>query len=114
MKHCTIHIGRKSFHAKICDTVFSQARGILFSREKAAFFIFKKERKISVHMFFMFHSLDILWFDEKMHIVEIKRNLRPFTFYTPKKKALHMLEVPAESTRGLRVRDTGVRVGIRI
>lgn len=105
MQYCTVHLGRKSFRAKICDTFLSQIRGLLLSREEAALFIFKKPRMISVHMFFMFHALDILWLDADMRIVEIKKYLQPYMLYRPKRKASYMLEVPAGSTKNVSLRE---------
>lgn len=105
MRHCTVYLGRKSFRAKVCDTLLSQTRGLLFSKKKAALFLFNKLRRISVHMFFMSHALDVLWLDADMRVVEIKRNLQPWMLYRPKRKAQYMLEVPSGSAKNICIGD---------
>ena len=40
---------------------------------------FNKERKISLHNFFVFFPIDVLILNQNQEIVEIKREFRPFT-----------------------------------
>ena len=45
-------------------------------------------------MFFVFYPIDILFLNKNKEIVEIKQNLKPFAFYTPKSKAKYIIEMP--------------------
>jgi len=77
----------------ICRDIFSQARGLMFRRKQNLVMVFPEERKISLHNFFVFFPIDVLIVDEKMKIVEIKRNFKPFTFWSSKKKGKYVIEL---------------------
>lgn len=82
--------------AKICKTSLSKAKGLMFSRkkkDKGLIFAFKKERLVSLHMFFVFYPIDVLFLDNNKKVVEIKRSFKPFTFYTPRNKAKYLIEL---------------------
>jgi len=98
----------KDFLSKpiFCKNIFSKALGLMFSKPKTLIFIFKREKIISLHMFFVFFPIDVLFLDKNKKIVEIKENFKPFTFYTPKNKALYIIELP----RGI-IQKTKAKVG---
>ena len=56
-------------------------------------FIFKKEKRIPLHMFLVFFPIDVLFLDNEKKVVEVKENFRPFTFYNPKNKAQFVIEM---------------------
>jgi hypothetical protein len=69
----------------ICKTIFQKARGLMLKRHIVpSLFIFNKEQIISLHMFFVFSTIDVLFLSKNLEIVEIKQNFKPFTLYTPK------------------------------
>ena len=79
----------------LCKTVFSQSLGLMFkTKANPLLFIFKKEKKISLHMFFVFCSIDLIFLNEKKRIVEIKENFKSFQIYTSTNKAKYLLELP--------------------
>jgi len=78
---------------KICRSLWSKARGLMFSRKKNLVFVFEEEKRIGLHMFFVFFPIDVLFLDSKKKVVEIKRNFRPFSFYTSKEKAKYVVEL---------------------
>ena len=81
--------------AEFCNNVFSKARGLMFSKKsKALIFIFKKEKIVPLHMAFVFFPIDVLFLNKNKEIAEIKESLMPFAFYTPKKKAAYIIELP--------------------
>lgn len=89
---------------KYCRSNFSQGLGFMFSRKnenRALVFELKKEKKIPLHMFFVFYSIDVLYLDEnnngEKRVVEIKENFKPFTFYFPKNKAKYIVELPVNT-----------------
>ena len=65
----------------------------MFRRKHNLIMVFKDERKISLHNFFVFYPLDILILDENKKIVEIKKNFRPFTFWSSKNKGRYVIEM---------------------
>ena len=88
-----------------CNSFFSQARGLMFRKKQNLIMKFPQERKISLHMFFVFYSIDVLLLNEKKEIVEIKRNFKPFTFWNSKEKGRYVVELafPGEYKVGERV-----------
>ncbi len=96
--------------AKICKSIFSKAIGLMFSRKpRALVLILKKEKIAPLHMFFVFFPIDVLFLDKNNIVVEIKESLKPFAFYTPKNKAMYVIELP-EGT----VKRTKTQVGDKI
>ena len=78
---------------KVCKNVLSKARGLMFSRKRNLMFVFDKEQRIALHMFFVFFPIDVLFLDKNKRIVEIKKDFKPFTFYKSKKKAKYVVEL---------------------
>ena len=47
----------------------------------------------AIHTLFIFYSIDAIWLDDNFRVVDIKRNIRPFTLKVkPRKKARYVLE----------------------
>ena len=78
---------------QICESIWSKTRGLMFSKKKNLVFVFNKEKRIALHMFFVFFPIDVLFLDENKRIIEIKENFRPFSCYTSKKKAKYAVEL---------------------
>ena len=80
-------LSRKSIHGKEvevqeCKSWFSIFRGLMFSRRRNLLFVFDKERKVSIHMLFVFFSIDIYWLDKDFRVVDLRKKVKPFTFTT--------------------------------
>jgi hypothetical protein len=93
---------------KHCRTIFSKAKGLMFTKQKkdkALVFYFDKEKIISLHMFFVFHPIDVLFLDKEKRVAEIKRNLKPFAVYYPKQKAKYIIELNSGTTKKTRIKD---------
>jgi uncharacterized protein len=90
---------------KLCNTLWSQARGLMFSRKRALVMDFGSSRRIGLHMMFVFFPIDALYADEKKRVVEIKRNFYPFTLYTPQRKARYVIELPHPDGSGTVIKD---------
>ena len=71
----------------------------MFSKPQSLIFIFKKEKIVPLHMFFVFYPIDVLFLDNNKIVVEKKENFMPFSFYTPKNKALYIIELPKNTTK---------------
>ena len=78
---------------RICSSFWSQARGLMFRKKQNLIMIFPEEKKISLHMFFVFYPIDVLLLNEKKEIIEIKKKLKPFTIWKGKEKAKYCIEL---------------------
>lgn len=86
-----------------CETVWSMGTGLMFKKPQIMVFDFKKQRRISLHMVFVFYPIDVYFVDDRKKIIEIKKQFMPFNFYTSRKKARYVIETP--------VREFKLRVG---
>ena len=73
-------------------------------RDRALIFNFGREKVVSLHMFFVFYPIDVLFLNKDNKIVEIKQNFKPFTFYMPKNRARYIIELPAGSVERSKTR----------
>jgi uncharacterized membrane protein (UPF0127 family) len=84
----------------ICDSFFCKAIGLMFSlRAKPLFFMFNSEKKLGLHMLFVFFPIDLIFLDSMFRVVELKERFLPFTFYNSKQKARYVMELPAGSVK---------------
>lgn len=79
---------------KEARSVWEKCKGLMFSLPCALLMIFRKPAQISLHTFFVFFPLRIFYLNEKFCVVE-KKDMKPWTYYAPEKKAAYILEVPA-------------------
>lgn len=89
---------------KICKTKLSKALGLMFSKPKTLILEFDKEKKQCLHMFFVFHPIDILFLDKNKKVIEMKETFLPFTFYNSRKKSKYVIELPTGTIREKRIR----------
>jgi|TARA_B100001971_G_C18013204_1_gene443467 uncharacterized membrane protein (UPF0127 family) len=97
---------------KFCKNFLNQSIGLIFHKKlksKGLIFIYKKEKKVPLHMIFVFFPIDILYLDKNKKVIEMKKNFRPFHAYTPKKKANYILELPESS-----IERTNTKLGDKI
>ena len=84
---------------------FSKAIGLMFSMNpKNLVFIFKKEKIVPLHMFFVIFPIDVLFLDKNKKVVDLKENFRPFTLYTPKAKSMYIIELPKSTIKKSKTR----------
>jgi uncharacterized membrane protein (UPF0127 family) len=80
----------------ICDSFFSQARGLMFrprNFKTPLLFIFKKSSKTAIHSCFVDGDFLAIWMNNKK-IVD-KKIVKPWKFaVTPKEKFNLLLEIP--------------------
>ncbi|MBU0471942.1 MAG: DUF192 domain-containing protein [Nanoarchaeota archaeon] len=87
----------------ICKSHWCQAIGLMFSKqqkEHGLVFDFRNERKVSLHMFFVFYPIDVLFLNSKKKVVDVKQDFKPFTFYTSKERVKYVLELPLNTING--------------
>lgn len=81
---------------RIAGSVFSKALGLMFRTcPHPVVFSFSREKINSLHMLFVFFPIDVLFLGKDRKVVEKKQNLLPFRFYTPRKKSMYVVELPA-------------------
>ena len=73
--------------------ILGKTKGLMFSRKRNVMFVFNKERKISLHTWFVFFPIDIILLDENMDVIEVKEDLKPFRFWKSEKKAKYVIEI---------------------
>ena len=96
-----------SQNSEICKNNFSKALGLMFSRKpKTLIFVFNKEKIISLHMFFVFYPIDVLFLNKNKKIVQLKENFKPFRIIIPKKPAKYIIELPNNT-----IKKTNTKVG---
>ena len=85
---------------KLCKNPFSKALGLMFSKKsKKIIFVFDKEKIISLHMFFVFYPIDVLFLNKNKKVVQIKENFRPFRIMIAKKPAKYIIELPNKTIK---------------
>jgi len=85
--------GRIIGRAKICSTLLSQARGLMFSKKKDLLFDFKKEKKIGLHMLFVFFPITVVYLNSPRKVLFTKK-LYPFISYCrPPVPARYVIEL---------------------
>ncbi len=87
----------KNLEVKFCRNLFSKIKGLMFSfpTRKGLVLVNNKEDYTSIHMFFVFYSIDVAFLNENFEIVDFRKNVRPFTLLIkPKNKAKYIVEVP--------------------
>jgi hypothetical protein len=82
---------------KACKTIWSQIRGLMFSRRKNLLFVFKKPKYVDLHMLFVFFPIDALYLNENFEIMDIK-HMKPFypLVYKAKYKSKYIIELTEE------------------
>src|SRR3989338_8512017 len=77
----------------VCNTIYSQICGLMFRKKQNLIMTFKEEKRISLHMFFVFYPIDVLLLNKNKEIIEIKRNFKPFTSWSSKEKGKYVVEL---------------------
>ncbi|MEA3399344.1 MAG: DUF192 domain-containing protein [Patescibacteria group bacterium] len=87
-----------SENVSLCKTIFKKGTGLMFRRKKKDFayiFPFKKSKKLSITMWFVFFPIDILFLDKDDFVVEKVENLKSWRFYFPLRKSVTFIELPS-------------------
>lgn len=84
-----------SSDATLCPSLFQKARGLMFRSQQDLIFIEQKEKYIPLHMFFVFYPIDVIYCNSEKKVIELKEKFLPWTFYSPQKRAMFVLELKA-------------------
>ncbi|HLC63002.1 MAG TPA: DUF192 domain-containing protein [Candidatus Nanoarchaeia archaeon] len=97
---------------KVSNDMFSKTRGLMFSRKlkkgQALLLVADEENKMetTIHMFFVFFPIDVVWLDSKLKVVDKRENVKSFTpLIVPKQPAKYVLELPIKTGRHIYIGD---------
>lgn len=97
---------------KYYTDIFSRSKGLRFAkplRTGQAIILAASEEstmETTIDMFFVFFPIDVLWLDKEKEVVDIKRNVKPFTpVVIPRKPAKYVLELKKGVTNNIIVGD---------
>ena len=92
-----IKINKKTVEFELCDTLFKNFRGLMFSPKKNIILVAPRESKThsSIHSFFVFYPFNAVFLNKNKEVVDHKR-IAPFSMYTPKRPAKYVLETTEE------------------
>ena len=65
----------------------------MFSKKKNLLFKFEKEKRVSLHMLFVFFPIWVVYLNEGKEVVYVKKLLPFISCIKPKKKAKYILEL---------------------
>ena len=93
--------GAELVKARWCDSYLCRMLGLMFRsrlEEGTGLLIVEPRTGIgqtTIHMWFVFFSLGVIWLDEALTVVD-KKLAKPWRIYAPKAPARYMLEVRPE------------------
>tara|TARA_Y100000310_G_C20660804_1_gene804645 strand:+ start:885 stop:1217 length:333 start_codon:yes stop_codon:yes gene_type:complete len=76
-----------------CTNSFTHMLGLMFRKKQNLVMIFKNERKMYLHNFFVFYPIDVLVLNKEKEIIEIKKRFQPFTFWNSSKEGIYLIEL---------------------
>jgi uncharacterized protein len=83
---------------EIADTLLKQIIGLMFRRSFRGAMVFDMGRESfeGIHMMFVFFPIDVVFLDPNKNILDLKKNLRPWTGSAfPKSRFRYAIELPA-------------------
>lgn len=82
-------------NCNICSNFLTRGLGLMFRKKMSPTILaFKKEHTAAIHTFFVKHYLDVIFLNGEWEVIDLVEGLQPKNFYTPKKKAMFILELP--------------------
>jgi hypothetical protein len=92
---------------KICRSIASRAFGLMLRKKPdyGMVFVFESERRADLHMFLVFFPIDVLFLDKDKKVVDIKKDFKPFTYYSPKAKSWYVIELPVGVMKNTSIGD---------
>jgi len=105
--------GKKIMNKTIlAETSWEKLKGLMFEDAKkfnyALVFCLPRESiaNAAIHMLFVFFPIDVVYLDRNKKVVDITKNLPPFSLgYAPKKPSKFFAEMPAGKSNGIKIGD---------
>jgi hypothetical protein len=112
VKYVNVRVGNTEIRAEIADTLIKRTRGLMFRKSlpenEGMLFIFDSEKYEGFWMMNMSFPIDIIWINKEKKVVDVTKDAQPCKFscqvYTPKEKAMYVLEVNANFTEEHKVK----------
>ena len=97
---------------RVAKTNFALMKGLMFSaplQDGEGLLLIREKESIlqsTIHLLFVFYSIDVLWLDKRKRIVDKRESLKPFTlFVKPRKAAMYILELSKGASKGVNIGD---------
>ncbi len=102
VKNIKLRAGNCKFNVLYLKNPFELMFGLMFRRKGNALMEFPWEGKPGIWMMFMRYSLNLVFLDKNLKVIDILKNIPPLSFnpktwktYYPKKKCKYVLELDA-------------------
>lgn len=97
-----------------CDGILRQGTGLMLRTKNSVnnaawLFKFNKPRRVGITMFLVFFPIDIILLDKNNKIVELKKDLKPFSFYYSKNKIYSFLELKSGT-----IHTSSLKIGMKV
>lgn len=86
----------------------SSWRGLMFRRKPKFPVLLETDGVSTIHTWFVFFSIDVVWLSKDFEVLHVKRDLKPFSYYNPQIRAGYVLEFPT----GTICMNTGQKVEV--
>ncbi|MCX6820614.1 MAG: DUF192 domain-containing protein [Candidatus Aenigmarchaeota archaeon] len=100
-----VRVGNATVHAELADNLIKQMLGLMgrgaLSESEGMLFPLWQESRPSFWMMGMRIPIDVVYFDSNGTVVDVKRDVQPFSFsnpstnFSPSQNAMYVLEVSA-------------------
>ncbi len=92
---------------RILSSQLEKGIGLMFHKpikDEGFVFLFDSFQKVYFHTFFVFFPIDMLFLDKKKRVVDIVRNVKPFTLNISS-EAKYVIELAAGSAKNTKIGD---------
>ncbi|MEW5995923.1 MAG: DUF192 domain-containing protein [Candidatus Zixiibacteriota bacterium] len=93
---------------EVADTFWKRFRGLMMRQKlpegEGMLFKFNNPGRYGIHMFFMRFPIDLVYLDSGFRVVELKEKIKPWRLYRPKNKASYLVELPAGTINGAKIK----------
>ncbi|MFW5962500.1 MAG: DUF192 domain-containing protein [bacterium] len=84
-------------NVKVANTFYSRLCGLMFQKELPIGEALLIKKCNSIHTFFMFFCIDVIFINKNNRVIAIYENLKPFKVILPIKNAVAVIELPANT-----------------
>jgi len=99
-------------NAEYCKDIFSKTRGLMFRKklkQGQGLILVADEESIyetTIHMFFVFFPIDVVWLNKDKKVVDLKCNVKSFQpLIAPREPAKYVLELPVGASKNIKLGD---------
>ncbi len=102
-----VNLSGKIYNLTVANNFIKRALGLMFKSigENEGMIFYYKPRKIHIHTFFMKFPIDVIFLNEDNTVVDIKRNMKPWSTYQSKKYSCKMIEIKSNPSINIKIGD---------